>query len=230
MDPSGKNHDQRGGGSSKEVSREWSEGLTAAAARHEGCGPGGTGGVGEKPPSRAGGSTSPSLPDRRSERADAADGPLDEHHAGSAAVKHQEHRSSRRDSRSPERGDPSMIMDRGGGEEAMDRSLGSAERDTAHFKMVAMRFRALMERRERRLEEAMSDPQTRTDLEAMFPGIKDGDYQTLLAGVRGMEEEDFQLLLAGARKRRRQVRVCGARSRGACGRGARGRGGWWERD
>lgn len=71
--------------------------------------------------------------------------------------------------------------------------------------MVAARFRALMERRERRLEEAMSDPQTRTDLEAMFPGVLDGDYQTLLAGVRGMEEDDFQELLNTARKRRREV-------------------------
>lgn len=84
--------------------------------------------------------------------------------------------------------------------------LSGAERDAAHFKMVAERFRALMERRERRLEEAMSDPQTRTDLEAMFPGMKQGDYQTLLAGVRGMEEEDFQMLLAGARRRRQEVR------------------------
>ncbi|CAM9129665.1 unnamed protein product, partial [Scytosiphon promiscuus] len=80
----------------------------------------------------------------------------------------------------------------------------SVEKDAAHFKMVAARFRALMERRERRLEEAMSDPQTRTDLEAMFPGVLDGDYQTLLAGVRGMEEDDFQNLLNTARKRRRE--------------------------
>lgn len=73
-----------------------------------------------------------------------------------------------------------------------------------HLKKAAARFRALMERRERRLEEAMSDPQTRTDLEAMFPG--DDDYHTtLLAGVRGMEEGDFQELLSTARKRRRGV-------------------------
>lgn len=82
----------------------------------------------------------------------------------------------------------------------------SIEIDAAYVAKFASRFRALMERRERRLEEAMSDPQTRTDLEAMFPGMKHGDYQTLLTGVRGMEEEDFQLLLEGARKRRRQVR------------------------
>lgn len=81
----------------------------------------------------------------------------------------------------------------------------SVEKDAHHFKMVAARFRALMERRERRLEEAMSDPQTRTDLEAMFPGVLDGDYQTLLAGVRGMEEDEFQDLLKTARKRRREV-------------------------
>lgn len=87
-----------------------------------------------------------------------------------------------------------------------DTSINSVEKDAAHFKMVAARFRALMERRERRLEEAMSDPQTRTDLEGMFPGVREGDYQTLLAGVRGMEEEDFQALLAAARKRRREVR------------------------
>lgn len=91
--------------------------------------------------------------------------------------------------------------------EATDRGMSSVERDAAHFKMVAARFRALMERRERRLEEAMSDSQTRTYLEAMFPGIRDGDYQTLLAGVRGMEEDDFQALLSGARKRRQEVRT-----------------------
>lgn len=81
------------------------------------------------------------------------------------------------------------------------------EKDAAHFKMVADRFRALMERRERKLEEAMSDPQTRRDLEVMFPGVITGDYVTLLAGVRGMEEEDFQHLLDAARKRRREVRA-----------------------
>lgn len=80
------------------------------------------------------------------------------------------------------------------------------EKDAAHFKMVADRFRALMERRERKLEEAMSDPQTRRDLEVMFPGVITGDYVTLLAGVRGMEEEDFQDLLDAARKRRREVK------------------------
>lgn len=80
------------------------------------------------------------------------------------------------------------------------------EKDAAHFKMVADRFRALMERRERKLEEAMSDPHTRQDLELMFPGVIKGDYVTLLAGVRGMEEEDFQDLLDAARKRRREVR------------------------
>lgn len=82
------------------------------------------------------------------------------------------------------------------------------EKDAAHFKMVADRFRALMERRERKLEEAMSDPQTRRDLEVMFPGVITGDYVTLLAGVRGMEEEDFQDLLDAARKRRREVSGC----------------------
>lgn len=82
------------------------------------------------------------------------------------------------------------------------------ERGAEHFKMVAARFRALMERRERRLEEAMSNPDTRRDLEVMFPGVKDGDYQTLLACVRGMgEEEDIQNLLDAARKRRREVCV-----------------------
>ena len=81
------------------------------------------------------------------------------------------------------------------------------EKNAAHFKMVADRFRALMERRERKLEEAMSDPQTRRDLEVMFPGVITGDYVTLLAGVRGMEEEDFQDLLDAARKRRREVRA-----------------------
>lgn len=94
-------------------------------------------------------------------------------------------------------------MKRGGGGDGD----GEDAKDAEHFKMVAARFRALMDRRERRLEEAMSDPQTRTDLEAMFPAVLDGDYQTLLAGVRGMEEEDFQNLLSAARKRRREVRL-----------------------
>lgn len=81
----------------------------------------------------------------------------------------------------------------------------SFERDMAYFTMISVRFRELMERRERRLEEALADPSTRSDLETMFPSIKYGDYQTLLAGVRGMEEEDFQTLLHGARKRRHEV-------------------------
>lgn len=101
-----------------------------------------------------------------------------------------------------------LLENDNGAVESEKSELSGAQRDAAHFKMVADRFRALMERRERRLEEAMSDPQTRTDLEAMFPGMKQGDYQTLLAGVRGMEEEDFQDLLAGARKRRQEVRRC----------------------
>lgn len=88
------------------------------------------------------------------------------------------------------------------GSEELEHPAGCAE----HLKKAAARFRALMERRERRLEEAMSDPQTRTDLEAMFPG--DDDYHTtLLAGVRGMEEGEFQELLSTARKRRRGVSV-----------------------
>lgn len=100
--------------------------------------------------------------------------------------------------------------DGGGGGAGGGGGGGEDTKDAEHFKMVAARFRALMDRRERRLEEAMSDPQTRTDLEAMFPAVLDGDYQTLLAGVRGMEEEDFQNLLSAARKRRREVRIATA--------------------
>lgn len=118
-------------------------------------------------------------------------------------ISESSHRRQRRSNNaSNDEGANMVVGARSSTEEA---ELSGAERDAAHFKMVAARFRALMERRERRLEEAMSDPQTRTDLEAMFPGMKQGDYQTLLAGVRGMEEEDFQALLAGARKRRREV-------------------------
>ncbi|CAN0513617.1 unnamed protein product [Ectocarpus sp. 12 AP-2014] len=89
-------------------------------------------------------------------------------------------------------------------QESEEQQQGNPTGCAEHLKKAAARFRALMERRERRLEEAMSDPQTRTDLEAMFPG--DDDYHTtLLAGVRGMEEGEFQELLSTARKRRRGV-------------------------
>ncbi|CAM9125033.1 unnamed protein product [Ectocarpus sp. 6 AP-2014] len=88
-------------------------------------------------------------------------------------------------------------------QESEEQQQGNPTGCAEHLKKAAARFRALMERRERRLEEAMSDPQTRTDLEAMFPG--DDDYHTtLLAGVRGMEEGEFQELLSTARKRRRE--------------------------
>lgn len=200
MDSSDPNHiDKR-----TEVSREWSEGLTAAAARaaHDN-GVGNDGGVASRArmATPASGRASPPVPDRRAERADMSDIPADLGRHGAAAVK-QARRHSRE--RIVAGADATTASTSLGGSEAV---LYGAEKDAAHFKMVAARFRALMERRERRLEEAMSDPQTRTDLEAMFPGIKEGDYQTLLAGVRGMEEEDFQALLAGARKRRREVRA-----------------------
>ncbi|CAB1098953.1 unnamed protein product [Ectocarpus sp. CCAP 1310/34] len=93
---------------------------------------------------------------------------------------------------------------RPGGEEqaSEEQQQGNPTGCAEHLKKAAARFRALMDRRERSLEEAMSDPQTRTDLAAMFPG--DDDYHTtLLAGVRGMEEGEFQELLSTARKRRR---------------------------
>eukprot|EP00903_Cladosiphon_okamuranus_P008628 g8274.t1 len=103
--------------------------------------------------------------------------------------------------------------DRRGGRRGGAPAVEGVEKDAAHFKMVADRFRALMERRERKLEEAMSDPQTRRDLEVMFPGVITGDYSTLLAGVRGMEEEEFQDLLDAARKRRREQEELGAEIR-----------------
>lgn len=200
MDTSDKNHL----GNRKEVSREWSEGLTAAArAAHEVV-VGSDGGVTSRArmAAPASGGASPSIPDRRAERADSSDIPADKGRHGAAAVQQARRLSRER-----------IIA---GAEEATATSpdgsktaLTGVEKDAAHVKMVAARFRALMDRRERRLEEAMSDPQTRTDLEAMFPGIKEGDYQTLLEGVRGMEEEDFQALLAGARKRRREVSCTG---------------------
>ncbi len=113
--------------------------------------------------------------------------------------------------RGAEGGEPAEEEDRRQGrrgrQEQQPPHDAGVEKGAEHFKMVAARFRALMERRERRLEEAMSNPDTRRDLEVMFPGVRDGDYQTLLACVRGMgEEEDFQNLLDAARKRRREVR------------------------
>lgn len=213
MDPSRDKHARE--------SQDWNDARTAAgAAQRNGNG------TAAAPAARSG-SASPPHSERRPpfpERADSSDIPADEgNHAEVAAVQQQRAAGARRTGR--ERvveAEPSVSVggavhpSRGGGGSGgvvddADRSVSSLEEDAAHFKMVADRFRALMERRERRLEEAMSDPQTRTDLEAMFPGIREGDYQTLLAGVRGMEEEDFQALLAGARKRRREVRVvvCG---------------------
>lgn len=198
-----------------EKARDWSEGRSAAAsAQHDG-GDGGNGAA-MAPASRKG-SPSPPQPGGRSsfsDRVDPSDIPGEPHGHGNhhtASISPAEQHTSRRQTRESAGPEPNGI---GGGADPeagtaaideVDLPTSSVEKDAAHFKMVAARFRALMERRERRLEEAMSDPQTRTDLEAMFPGIKEGDYQTLLAGVRGMEEDDFQALLAAARKRRREV-------------------------
>lgn len=198
-----------------EKARDWSEARSAAAsAQHDG-GDGGNGAAmaaasrkGSPSPPLAGGR--PSFSDRTA----SSDIPGEPHGHGhhTTSTSPAEQHPSRRQTRESAGPEPNGI---GGGADPeggvpvdeMDLPTSSVEKDAAHFKMVAARFRALMERRERRLEEAMSDPQTRTDLEAMFPGIKDGDYQTLLAGVRGMEEDDFQALLAAARKRRREVRA-----------------------
>lgn len=166
--------------------------------------------------SRKGSPSPPLAPGQRSsfsDRADPSDIPAEphgrsgHHNNTSSAEQHLSRQRQTRQSAGPEPNGIPGAADTEGSipAEEVDIPTSSVEKDAAHFKMVAARFRALMERRERRLEEAMSDPQTRTDLEAMFPGIKEGDYQTLLAGVRGMEEDDFQALLTAARKRRREV-------------------------
>lgn len=198
-----------------EKARDWSEGRSAAISAQRDGGDGGNG-TAMAPASRKG-SPSPPLAGGRSsfsDRAGSSDIPGEPHGHGhhTASASPAEQHPSRRQTRESAGPEPNGIgggVDPEGGVpvDVMDLPTGSVEKDAAHFKMVAARFRALMERRERRLEEAMSDPQTRTDLEAMFPGIKEGDYQTLLAGVRGMEEDDFQALLAAARKRRREVRA-----------------------
>lgn len=179
----------------QETSRQWSEGLTAAARTTQLI-------RGGSPESLSRSPVSPSAeplaaPPPRSEMASIGAGARG---TGRSREKQPADESRRLPRDSNAESDDIVVA----GENA---EPSSAERDAEHFKMVATRFRALMERRERRLEEAMSDPQTRSDLEAMFPGMKQGDYQTLLAGVRGMEEDDFQALLAGARKRRQEVSV-----------------------
>lgn len=116
-----------------------------------------------------------------------------------------DHRRRERRIRGATTANPGMGPSSCGG--AADHTMSGLETDTVRFRRVAARSRALMDHRERRLEEAMSDPQRRTGLEAMFPGMKNGDYETLLAEVRGIEEDEFQALLAGSRKRRKEVRT-----------------------
>lgn len=187
--------------SKRETSRQWSDGLKAGARATQHLGKGGVVESPSRPPASKPVERGTSSPGRSEMGSVGADAP------GTSRRRQQQVADEsciRRDSHS-ENDDTTAPSEKS--------ELSGAERDAAHFKMVAERFRALMERRERRLEEAMSDPQTRTDLEAMFPGMKQGDYQTLLAGVRGMEEEDFQMLLAGARRRRQEVRYHFSRAR-----------------
>lgn len=232
MDPEKKTSrplDSSSGAGEHEVSRDWCAGLTAAAratqqnsnSSSSACDSGGDASTGDgsaascRPQAPKRSSERRTSPEiimqstegsllhtrlaKKSEKSDSMDDsginhPLPRHvRSGGAAVAEQPFRLSQRGNEMEDQR-PAM-------------SPGSFERDAAaQFKMVAERFRALMERRERRLEEALSDPETRADLEAMFPMMKYGDYQTMLAGVRGMEEGDFQTLLDGARKRRREVR------------------------
>lgn len=59
----------------------------------------------------------------------------------------------------------------------------------------AANYWRMIDLREKRLEEAMSDERTRTVLEAVFPSLRRGDFHTLLTEVRSMEEEDFEAML-----------------------------------
>ena len=75
--------------------------------------------------------------------------------------------------------------------EAADHSMSCLETDTVRFIIVSQ---------EKELEEAVSDPQRRIGLKAMIPGIKHGDYESVLSGVCGMTSKLYWRVLASVGK------------------------------